>query len=307
MADRFERLTNLVATLLDTRRALTLDEILDRVPGYPDEKESARRQFERDKESLRGIGVPIDLAEDAFGEFVGYRVHPKEYELPELDLTAEERAALHTAVSAMRVEGGEGREALWKLGGVDGDESPVLGALPGVPALPVFMDACRRRVPLGFTHRGRARRLHPYAVVFHGGNWYVIGHDLDRDEVRSFRTDRIEGDLAAGPPGAFERPAGFDPRTVLHDEPWRYGDEPAIEASVRVDAVVATWVIRRLGDHAVLERGDDGSATVRLTVTNREAFRSFVLGLLDHSVVLEPPGLREEVVGWLREISGKAS
>ena len=46
MTDRLERLTNLVATLLDTRRPLTLEEIVDLVPGYPDDKLSYRRQFE---------------------------------------------------------------------------------------------------------------------------------------------------------------------------------------------------------------------------------------------------------------------
>ena len=61
MADRLERLTNLIAVLLDTRRPLTLEEIVDRVPGYPEERESYRRQFERDKATLREIGVPISL------------------------------------------------------------------------------------------------------------------------------------------------------------------------------------------------------------------------------------------------------
>jgi predicted DNA-binding transcriptional regulator YafY len=61
VTDRLERLTNLVATLLDTRRPLTLEEIVDVVPGYPDDKLSYRRQFERDKDTLRGIGIPVRL------------------------------------------------------------------------------------------------------------------------------------------------------------------------------------------------------------------------------------------------------
>src|SRR5947208_11170288 len=61
MTDRLERLTNLVATLLDTRRPLTLEEIVELVPGYPDDKLSYRRQFERDKDTLRGIGIPVRL------------------------------------------------------------------------------------------------------------------------------------------------------------------------------------------------------------------------------------------------------
>lgn len=305
MRDRFERLTNLVAALLDTRRPLTLEEIVDRVPGYPPEPESARRQFERDKDALRTLGVPVELVEDGFGEFIGYRVDPKEYELPELELTPDEQAALHAAVSAMRLEGGEGVEALWKLGGLQGDDAPAVGALPSVPTLPTLMDASRRRASIRFRYRGEQRHVQPYAVLFRRGNWYVSGHDLDRGELRSFRADRIEGDVTLGADDGFERPAGFDPGALLHDEPWRYGDEPPVEALVQVDAAVAPWVVRRLGDDAVVD-GGDGGVVVRFTVTNRGAFRSFVLGLLDHAVVLDPAELRDDVVAWLRGVAATA-
>jgi proteasome accessory factor B len=91
VTDRLERLTNLVATLLDTRRPLTLEEIVDLVPGYPDDKLSYRRQFERDKDTLRGIGIPVRLESvDELGPEQGYRIPPDEYYLPSLDLTADE-------------------------------------------------------------------------------------------------------------------------------------------------------------------------------------------------------------------------
>lgn len=303
MADRFERLTNLVAALLDTPRPLTLEEIVNRVPGYPPEPESARRQFERDKESLRELSIPIELVEDPYKEIVGYRIDRQKYELPELDLTPEERAALHAAVSAMRLEDGEGRQALWKLGGPGGPDAPTLGALPSVPALPALMDATRRQVALRFGYRGATRVVEPYAVLFHGGNWYVMGNDLDRDGIRSFRADRIEGEPKAARESTFERPAGFEPAALLHDEPWRYGDEPPVEAKVWIDAALSGWAVQRLGDHAVVHETDGGGVVVRLTVTNTDAFRAFVLDLLDHAEVLEPPELRDDIVSWLRKIA----
>ncbi len=122
MADRLERLLNLTATLLDTRRPLTLDELAERVePRYPEDKTARRRQFERDKETLRELGVPITVeAVDGFGAEQAYRINPKDYYLPELSLSDAELAALHLAVTAVRLEGGEGREGLAKLGGLIG-------------------------------------------------------------------------------------------------------------------------------------------------------------------------------------------
>ena len=100
MADRLERLVNLTATLLDTRRPLTLDELAERMePRYPDDKTARRRQFERDKETLRELGIPINVVTaDGFGSEQAYRIDPADYYLPELSLTEGELAALHLAV-----------------------------------------------------------------------------------------------------------------------------------------------------------------------------------------------------------------
>jgi len=314
MADRLERLTNLIAVLLETRRPLTLEEIVERVPGYPGERESYRRQFERDKATLREIGVPIALeALYAFDQETGYRIHREDYELPPLDLTEDERVALHLAVTAVRLEGGAGesgggagREALLKLGGLEGAGMPTLAALPDVPALPALFDAYRRRARVTFTYRNDTRRLDPYGILFRNGHWYAVGLDPDRDAIRAFRADRIESAIEPGPAGAFDRPEGFDPASALRDEPWRFGDEAPVEALVLVSPTQAGWVEADLGGKAVAERRDDGSVVVRLAVTNRGAFRSFVLGLLDHAEVLAPPELRADMVAWLTALAGGA-
>jgi proteasome accessory factor B len=311
MADRLERLTNLVSLLLETRRPLTLEEIVERVPGYPAERESYRRQFERDKSTLREIGVPISLeALYAFDQETGYRIHREDYELPPLDLTDDERVALHLAVTAVRLDGGAGesmggagREALLKLGGFEGAAAPTLAALPDVPALPALFDAYRRRARATFIYRGGPRRLDPYGILFRNGHWYVVGNDADRDAIRAFRADRIESAIEAGPSGAFERPDPFDPASALRDEPWRFGDEEPVEALVLVSATQAGWVEADLGARAVADRRDDGSIVVRMAVTNRGAFRSFVLGLLDHAEVLSPPELRADMVAWLAALA----
>src|SRR5919106_3991 len=84
---KVERLVNLIALLLDTRRPLTLDQVAELVPGYEASGESLRRMFERDKEELRSLGVPVERAPiDAWGSEEGYFIDPEAYGMPDLDL-----------------------------------------------------------------------------------------------------------------------------------------------------------------------------------------------------------------------------
>jgi predicted DNA-binding transcriptional regulator YafY len=310
VADRLERLVNLTATLLDTRRPLTLDELSDRVePRYPDEKASRRRQFERDKETLRELGIPIRVESvDGFGAEQAYRIHPDDYYLPELELTESELAALHVAVTAVRLEGDAGREGLAKLGGVAGEgaASP-LAQLDVTPGLASLFDAVRRHATVTFSYRGEERSLDPYGVVLRFGHWYVVGHDHDRDAPRAFRVDRIEGHATLGADNAFTPPDDVDPAEFVRADPMTYGEDQPLVARVLVDAPRAGWVVEQLGEEAVLERRPDGSVVVALQVVNRGAFRSWVLDLLDHAEVLAPPELRSDVVAWLDAVAGERS
>ena len=105
-----------------------------------------------------------------------------------------------------------------------------------------------------------------------------------------------------GDSGAFEPPADTDPADFIRDDPLAYGDAQPIEARVLVDAPRAAWVVDQLGEEVVVERRDDGAVVVALSVVNREAFRTWVLELLEHAEVLAPAELRDELVGWLRAL-----
>ena len=100
-------------------------------------------------------------------------------------------------------------------------------------------------------------------------------------------------------PGAFEPPAALDLRAEVPTQPWGIAEIEPQEARVHVDARYATQVVREVGDDAVVERGDDGSVVVGLTVTHMGGLRSWLLGHLDHVVVLSPPELVDDIVGWL--------
>ncbi len=302
MSERLERLINLTATLLATRRPLTLDELTERLePGYPDDLAARRRQFERDKETLRELGVPITVeTTDSFGGEQGYRIRPDDYYLPDLGLDPAERAALHLAVTAVEVGGFDPLDALRKLGGAEGEGAgQAVATFELSPYLGDCFEAVSRRSVLAFTYRDEPRRLEPYWILHRFGHWYVVGRDCDRDAPRAFRVDRFDGPPDLGPRAAFTAPTDVDPTDYLSSDPLTYGDDQPVRARVLVDATRASLVTAALGDDAVVEQRDDGAVVVALDVVNRDAFRSFVLDLLDHAEVLDPPELRAEVVDWL--------
>jgi proteasome accessory factor B len=297
---------NLTATLLETRRPLSLDELSERVePRYPDDKTARRRQFERDKETLRELGVPIRVESvDGFGAEQAYRIHPDDYYLPELSLSEAELAALHVAVTAVRLEGDAGREGLAKLGGLAGEgaDTPV-AELEVSAGLAVLFDAVSRHATVTFSHRGSPRRLDPSGVVLRFGHWYVVGHDRDRDAPRAFRVDRIADEPELGPDSAFTPPPDIDPADYVRADPMTYGEDQPVDAHVLVDAPRAGWVVDQLGEEAVVERRGDGAVVMSLPVVNRAAFRSWVIDLLDHAEVLSPPELRADMVAWLDAVA----
>src|SRR2546430_13442506 len=106
-----ERLLGLVVCLLSTRRYLTAEQIREAVPGYPEQDDLFKRMFERDKEDLRELGVPLETGVNhPFDDDPGYRIRQQAYELPELRLEADEAAVLGRAARGWR-RAGPGRAA----------------------------------------------------------------------------------------------------------------------------------------------------------------------------------------------------
>lgn len=304
MADRLERLLNLTAALLNANRPLTSANIAEQVPGFPDfaDKTTFRRAFERDKESLREMGIPILTVEVPGSEppEQGYVIRRDDYALRDPGLEPDELAAVHLATAAVRLEGLPGTEAVWKLGGAPAAASgpgTAVAALPTIPQLVPLFRAVADRSPVTFGYRDEQRTVNPYRLSFSRGHWYLDGWDHARADERQFRLDRISGDVTVGDAGAFERPDVIDSRS---SEPWELGDEPPVTAQVRIDGDQAGWALDHLGDARVVEEETEGGVVVELTVTNRDAFRSFVLGFLDHAEVLAPPELREDLIDWLQ-------
>jgi proteasome accessory factor B len=315
MAEALERLTNLVALLLETRRPLTLDEIANDLAGqYPPAAETRRRAFERDKAVLRDEGIPIEqvvLSGDRAGA-TGYWIERERFELPDLGLTDEESRALQVAVAAVRIGADWAGAAMQKVGeprraagAGRGAEpgSPFAAALPSPDALPSLFEANTSRAPARFRYRGRPRALDPYGLLSREGRWYVVGHDHDAGELRTYRVDRIEGTVALGSSASFEVPAGFDPAEAFPADSKLVGEGSLVDARVWISPARTQAVIAELGDAAVRERRPNGSVVVAVPFATAWAFRSWVLGLLDDAEVLEPPDVRAETAAWLEAVA----
>lgn len=300
---KIERLLDLVAALLHTERPLTAEQLRDRIPGYPPDKDSFKRAFERDKKDLRDMGVPlrIDPLPGATPPEDGYRIDPDEYYLRDPGLEADELAAIHLAASAVRLEGLSASGGLRKLGAPlrGGDTPSTIATLPAPEHLGAAFDAVAARRRLSFRYGGKDRTVDPFRLQHRRGRWYLQGHDHDAGEARSFRLDRFEGSMDAGEPGSAE--VQLDPAAnPLNLDGWALGDDEPVDARVRIAAPQAQVAVMQVGADVAAEWDDDGSVVLTLPVRRPEGFRSFVLGFLDDAEVLEPAELRDDVVEWLR-------
>jgi proteasome accessory factor B len=305
---KLDRLLNLVAALLDTSVPLTAEELRERIPGYPEGADAFHRSFERDKDDLREMGIPVETVTVGHHEQprAAYTIERSRYELRDPGFEPDELAAIHLAATAVQLEGlgVDGvDDALRKLGGLGSPGEPdraVSGAVP-VPEwlLDLFVAVVERRA-VRFGYGGSRRHLQPHRLQFERGRWYVTGHDTDREERRSFRLDRMEPPLESGNPAEFERPP--EPGGVQL-RPWELGDGPAERCRVLLDAGVARSVLVEHPGLETVEHRDDGGVVVELRVRNPIALRDFVLTQLDHAEVLEPASLRSDVLSWLDQLA----
>ncbi|HZJ25516.1 MAG TPA: WYL domain-containing protein [Acidimicrobiia bacterium] len=300
--DRRERLLNLLAALLDTSVGLTAQELLSEPSlGYGGTGEAARKAFERDKASLRAMGVPLEQMDPE--RDYRYRVDPAAYYLPDLGLTTEEVAALHLAVTAISLGNRAGEGALMKLGGREGDRAQPIAVLPIAPALAPIFEATRRRAPVTFGYRGEIRDVEPWGLTSARGRWYVVGFDRDRNQMRVFRADRIDGDVTLGADGEFSVPEGFRPEAAVAEAPWQLGHGTPRPVRIAVDSTHSADLVARAGPSARVEAQADGGAIVTLDVLNEDGLRSLVLEYLEHAEILDPPEVRAGFVAWLTVIA----
>ncbi|MBF4631755.1 WYL domain-containing protein [Clavibacter michiganensis subsp. phaseoli] len=312
-----ERLFSLVLALLATEQGLTKNEVLSSVQGYRQryraggDNANLERQFERDKDDIRDLGVPLETVEapgqEGNNQLLRYRIPRGAYELPaDLSFTPEETTLLNLAAMVWR-EGslsGESRRALIKLRslGVESDD-PVIGYAPRLrtreAAFAPLGVALERHVLVSFGYlkpgerTARIRTVAPLALVQHQGRWHLHGIDQDADGPRTFLLSRIVDRVRV-------TSRGFVPE----------GEDHAERALADLDRVWANGV----GEVAVVpgsdaeirlrrRRGTEelGDGRLRVHYSDTNLFADEVAGFGPEARVIAPPRLRDAVRARLAE------
>lgn len=307
MSRKNERLVNLTIALLATKRYLTKNEIFRNIEGYEGNPEAKERMFERDKDDLRKLGIQIEVGglDPLFDDEAGYRIHPESYALSLRDLTPTQVTLLSLAAQAWQDAAFTdlSQQALRKLTsiGLDTDTSqlPVMAPkLIGADEnLRSALDALTSLTAIEFDYlniQGLAqqRRLLVYGVQARKSHWYLIGLDTEKDAIRNFRVDRIQGELKAiGKSQSYVIPPSFEIAEL----------EPVIETPLAVLQVRpgAGYQLRRMA--TTVETADDWDL-IEVPIFDLAFITSLVLWHGEDVIVSSPLPLRSAVISALEKV-----
>jgi proteasome accessory factor C len=309
--DKLIRQLSLVAFLMAERRPLTARDVKGNVEGYSEMSDEAfARRFYSDRAELIALGVPLHSQRDEFTGEELYTLRSENYFLDELELDDDELAALQTALYML-----EGtfayaeplRLALQNLalGRPGFDDAPTETAASVQVRDPDYSpemagrlskleSAISKQRTIKFSYwsprrdQVRERTLNPYALRRDRGTWYVVGHDLANDDVRTFRVSRIRSDIrfATRRERDFRLPADFDVDAYRVGEDWQHGPV-AGTARIEVTGDTAWWVHRTLQEAGKLA---DGVFETEYAAV--EPLAGWVLRQNGRALPLEPEELR---------------
>ncbi len=317
---------NLVIALLSTRNYITAERIRKTVYGYGDSPsdEAFSRMFERDKNELRDLGIPLETGRvSSMDPTEGYRINRKAYALPQVELTADEAAAVAIATqlweSPELVTATQGALLKLRAAGVDVDasDSDVMistsASMPGLrgseEVLGILLAAIDSGQAVRFQHRATrsapftTRTVEPWGVVTYRGRWYLVGHDRDRDDTRTFRVSRVGAEVEAiGARGAVRRPEGVDLREIVHRAVAEW--PPGAQARVWVAQGRATALRRSATEMATRTIGGRAGDELAVDIGMHDRLAREIAGYGADALVLDPPALRDDVIARLKAQAG---
>lgn len=318
-----QRIFSLVLALVVSPEGLTKRELLSSIYGYADRyvpgepSPALDRQFERDKDQLRDLGIQIDTLdspqEPGNNQLTRYRISKDRLQFPpELRFNERELVLLRLAALAWR-EGSlsaESRRAAMKLealgAGIDLRRlgvAPSLGtAEPAAAPLQRAIDESRQ-VRFDYTLPGRSepleRHVAPLRLHRLDGRWHLIAWDLERDATRTFLLSRIEG-------GVRVDAARFDEALRAHTA-GALADLEALHESRRAIVLARRGSVAEARLAARADRRDPASGPcdeveLELGVLDWHVLADELVGYGAEVSVVSPQELRDLVVAGLRSV-----
>lgn len=310
-----ERLFSLVLALLATDAGLTKNEILSTVQGYRQkfahngDNANLERQFERDKDDIRELGVPLETIESpgqaGNNQNLRYRIPRGSYELPsDIRFSPEETTLLNLAAMVWR-EGslsGESRRAILKLRSLGvATTEPVLGYAPRVrvreAAFEPLNSALEKHLFVRFAYlkpgegEARARYLAPLALVQHQGRWHLYADEPESGTAKTFLLRRIVSAVTITT-DSFPAPAADQSAIALAglENLWNRNTatvqvEPGTDAAARLAKRRGTVI--------------DASGALQLHYSDDNIFADELAGFGPEVLVLSPDYLRDAVIARL--------
>ncbi|HEY5192386.1 MAG TPA: WYL domain-containing protein [Solirubrobacteraceae bacterium] len=324
--EKLIRQLSLISYLMAERRPVTALEIRRDVEGYSGMNEDAfARRFYADRselESLR-IQLTVDRPADGAAEQENYSLRPENFHLPAIEFSDEELAALQAALHLLDGEFAYAEPLRLALQQITwGRPSPLRApeqrsAALGITAsagghelsirLAKIETAIFRNKTITFDYYTMARdevgsrRVDPYHLLFQGGEFYLLGHAHEREEIRVFRLSRIQGKVSYATKAEhdFRRPVDFDPRAYANRSEWQLGEEQGT-AEVLLSERIAWQIERHFGRYGEMVPADGeghapGDRLLRTSYSNARMIASWVLGLGEHARLLGPSELVEEL------------
>jgi proteasome accessory factor C len=335
--EKLIRQLSLISFLMAGGRPVSALEIKREVEGYSSMNDDAfARRFYADRAELESLGIALAVEKPAEGFFEAelYALPPENYYLPAIEFTDAELAALRTALglldgefayaeplrlalqqvswgrpSPLESDGGTSIDVKMAQNGSGRDVSQKLAKIE---------TAISRRKTIEFSYYSLQRDetsdrvVDPYHLVFRDGQFYLIGHSHERDDVRVFRLSRIQGKVsyASKAEHDFSPPEDFDRRDYASRSDWQMGQ---IEGTAKVflRERIAWLVERDFGTYGELRpatKADKAGGKGSIYETEYASplqLISWVLGWRDNAKLLEPKELAEEAASRRELLLGR--
>jgi predicted DNA-binding transcriptional regulator YafY len=321
--EKLIRQLSLISFLMAERRPVSALEIKQDVEGYSQMNDEAfARRFYADRAELESLGIELKVDKPAEGyyEAENYSLPPENFYLPAIEFTSRELGSLRTSLSLLDGEFAYAeplRLALQQLSW--GKPSPLAEPAERSVALAVTAGAGgrelsqrlskietaifrRKTIVFDYYTIGRdaseKRKVNPYHLLYRGGQFYLIGHSHERQDVRVFRVSRILGKVGYSSKAEhdFNRPQDFDPRVYATRTDWQLG-EPVGRASIWLSDRIDWLALRHFGHAGEVADADGGGKLFETDYADSRQVVSWVLGLGAQARIVEPA----ELVGQARE------